>query len=122
MTGRELLHRACTLIFEDDEASWEKYAVEIINTLLAETLEANNGIRAFKGLDIMQEAPQIVRLDDLIPYEEELVNPALVYGLTARIIYDEDDLPKLSYFESKYVNAVNAVSKAKITYSKGMNL
>lgn len=122
MTGKELLHQACALIFEDDETSWEKYAPALINTLLAETMEVNNAVRVSKGMELLEEAPKITDLNEPLPFEEELVNPALVYGLTARIIYDEDDLPKLSYFESKYVNAVNLASRAKITYTEGMNV
>ena len=84
------------------------YALPLLNLLLPELFDINNSILQAEGIDKLKVIPQLENLDDEIPYDERLLRNALPYGLAAKLVYDDNDMGKVGYFQQLYVNAVNS--------------
>lgn len=108
MKATQLLDNALALLATDQAQSPEytDYAVPLINLLLAQTFSCNNSIRAYKGLEELEEIYEIQSLQDELPCEIELVREALPLGLCARFVMDEEDMAKVAYYQNEYVSAV----------------
>ena len=115
MTGREIYENALALLFEDEATAgdYNTFALPLLNMLLPELLGVNNQLRIVRGKMPIQEAPSLESLEDTLPYEEELCRSALPFGLACRLVYDDNDLQKVAYFNAAYVNAVNALSQTQ---------
>lgn len=110
MDGNELLKRAMALYAETDTSDEDarELALPYINMVLAECFEVNNHIRKSKGLDELEEIPELAALTESIPYEDKLVKLALPYGVASKLYFDEgDDNSRLSMFLQEYADRVN---------------
>ena len=118
MTGNELLARAMALYAETDTSDEDArtLAVPYINMVLAETFDTNNRIRQQKGLDPLEEIPEIATLNDAIAYEDYLVKLALPYGLASKLYFDEDDNSRLSMFLQEYADRVNKADRWVVAF------
>lgn len=93
MTGRELYARAVALLGqnEQDVEYYEEIALELINQLLADYLWEHNALCYAAGRgDYYPCAPELLELEDEIPYEERMVRECFPYGLAAMLVADED--------------------------------
>ena len=115
MTGKEVYKNALALLFEDEAAAgdYNTYALPLLNMLLPELLGVNNQLRVLRGKEALDTAPVLKTLDAPLEYEPELCRAALPFGLASRLVYDDNDLQKVAYFNSAYVNAVNALSQTR---------
>lgn len=110
MTARELYERAKALMFEKSTSrDYDNYYIPWTNTLLREQFDLNNHLRLKHGKEELTEIPEIVSGDDDIPYEVEMLNEILPYGLAANFFID-DDLSKFDLFNTKYENAMSKYS------------
>lgn len=115
MTGKELYLAALSLLFETEETAGdaEIHAPVLIGSMLGDLFFLNNILREEAGKEKLSEIPAIQTLDEEVPYEEKLVRGCMPYGLAQRIVYDDDDMGKVDYFQQLYVNAANALSRAR---------
>lgn len=120
MTGFQLLDGSLALLLTDRALAPEytEYAPGLINMLLAETHEINNSLRASKGLAEHAAPQSITSLDDELPCEEELARSALMYGLVAKLIMDDGDMSRVSYFQNQYVSLCSDAAKYVTTAIK----
>lgn len=110
MTGQELLKIAYDEIgtTPGDETEFTPLAVGIINVLLNETFHVNNNLRLSKGLEELT-APQVIEaLGEALTYEHELLYSCLPYGIAEKYAMYDDNPVNTGYYNSKYVNGVNA--------------
>ena len=107
MTGNDLLNFALAHMGEASSAASDYlgYAIPAINVLLSECFDINNSIREYKKLKPLKEHPFIQKLDEEIPYEQELMVECLSYGLAAKLILEDNDYPKFNYYNGMYIQA-----------------
>lgn len=112
MNSKEIFQNAAALCVIDSDITSSEYAAFItqqINTVLKETLRANNVLRRRKGLPSYRKIPKIENLGDDIPYEIELYAPAS-YALAAKILIAENKRRPLAYYYNRnYINLINAI-------------
>lgn len=113
MTGRQAANLTLATLSETaaDNGEFLGFAVGMLNVLLQETLEINNTLCQVKGKTPLAEAPMLESLDQEIPYEAEILRSVIPYGLAEKYVYDEGDPTKINYYNSLYVNAVNACTR-----------
>lgn len=118
MTGNDLLTRAMALYAETDTSDEDARALAVpyINMVLAETFDTNNRIRQRRGLDPLEDIPEIAALSDEIVYENHLVKLALPYGLASKLYFDEDDNSRLSMFLQEYADRVNKADRWVVAF------
>lgn len=113
MTGQDIYELASSFLYEidgEDEDS-KRFAVGFINILLQETLNCENSMRLFKGLETLDEAPYIKNLSEEIPYQPELTRVALPYGVASWFFQEALDNFQAENYRSKYLAAVTEASK-----------
>ena len=114
MTGREVYSAALALLFETPYSAqeyYEQFALPVLNILLPELYSADCGLKQVRGKEPLAEPPQLSGLDQELPYEPELCQNALPYGLCAKLVYDDGEMNKVGYFQNLYVNAVNSLTQ-----------
>lgn len=114
MTGRELLNYALSHMGEVGNGGIETYPYSImsINVILSETFDTNNEIMRSNGLEPLTVAPEIVKIDDEIPYDKNLIKACLSYGLASKLILEDNDLNKFNFFNGMYIQAMQNNTKA----------
>lgn len=113
MTGQQIYELASSFLYEidgEDEDS-KRFAVGFINILLQETLNCENSMRLFKGLDTLEEAPMITSLEENIPYQPELTRVAFPYGVASWFFQEALDNFQAENYRSKYLSAVTEAGK-----------
>ena len=115
MTAEDVYTAALALIFEDEQTAgdYKTFSPALINLLLPGLFSVNNAIREVRGKEPLTELPRVSAFTDEIPYEDDLVIGAMPYGLAEKLVYDDMDMDKVGYFNSQYVNAVNALTQVK---------
>lgn len=114
MTAKQVLDAALSLLFETGATAgdYTAFSLPLLNLLLPELLSLENGRRDAEGAKRLEEAPELLSLDDEIPYSRTLLRSVLPYGLAAKLVYDDNDMGKVSYFQQLYVNAANTFAQA----------
>lgn len=112
MNGLELLENSLALLGTSSTASPEyaPFAVALINVLIAETSEVNNGIRVSKGKERLSQVGEIISLSDVLPCEEELTRSAFVYGLCSKLLLNDDDMARVAYFQNMCASEIEAAA------------
>lgn len=108
MTGQDVFDAALCLMADDAPEDYRSYVLPLLNILLAETMDVNNGLRRWAGKEPLTEAPQLTALDDEIPYEPLLLRMAFPPGLAAKLLFDDGDMNKMAYMQNQYAEGVNA--------------
>lgn len=93
MTGKELYRRAVALLGQEskDVTYYEDIALEAINQLLADYLWEHNAMCYALGQTAYYPvSPELLELEEEIPYNERLVRECFPYGLAALLVADED--------------------------------
>lgn len=116
MTANELFCAALALFYENNSEVHQEFVKGLINILLAECFEVNNRMRRRAGKEELTEIPQIGDMLDPIPYEEMLVRLALPYGLAAKLFFEEQDNPRLTYFLQEYAERVNRCDRWVVAF------
>lgn len=80
---------------------YARHALDIINLLIYEANGINDSMRLARGEPPLSSAPTLESLDDELLLEAELVQRALLYGLCAKLLVD-DDLARAAYFQNLY--------------------
>ncbi len=111
MTAQQLLNTSLSLMSEDSAEDYEAFAIPLINVLLAETFEVNNGLRIFNGKEPAASLQLVTNLTDTLEVEDILASSALPYGLASKLLFDDDDMNRMGYMTNQYANAVNALAK-----------
>lgn len=88
------------------------YSIMSINVILSETFDTNNEIMRSNGLEPLTVAPEIVKIDDEIPYDKNLIKACLSYGLASKLILEDNDLNKFNFFNGMYIQAMQNNTKA----------
>ena len=112
MTGNEVLKLAYDIMGEEESGNSEftAFVPGILTVLLAETFAVNNNLRQSKDLPVLNEMPMITEdsMEEELAYEPEIQRTVLPYGICEKFAYYDDDMSKTGYYNSLYVNGVNA--------------
>lgn len=113
MTALQLLNGALALLGTTSTLSpdYSQYALPLINLLIAETFDVNNTIRLYKQKEELAEIPSISTLEDTMPTEEELNRSAFIYGLCSKLLLNDDDMARVSYFQNMCASEIDAAVK-----------
>lgn len=84
----------------------QSFVLQWMNLLLSESFTYENALRRFKGLEELTEIPVLNSLQDEIPYQYEIIDPALIYGLTSFIAQDDDNEYRTQRYRAMYVQAL----------------
>ena len=90
-------------VSEDD--SLRQYMVMWVNLLLRETLKYENALREVQGEELLVEAPTVNTTADIIPYHQQLVENAFIWGIASFMCKDDDDLTHEQDFRGRYISA-----------------
>lgn len=108
MTVQEMYIKTKIWMFEKVSSNiYDNYIIEICNKVLAETYDENNMCRMFYGkLPFVDGvgAHQVSNMNDELDYEEEYLLDVIPKGIDANFLMD-DDLSKMSIYQTEYNNA-----------------
>lgn len=92
MTGREVYQRAVALLGQEerDVAYFQPLALACLNQMLADCLGEQNALCEVQRRHGFVTAPELLTLEDEIPYAERMVGECFPYGLAAMLIAGED--------------------------------
>lgn len=114
MTGQECYEVTLVLLFEKgyDTTDYDEAALPMLNLMLAEAFPIENSIRMGAGREALKDIPFLKALADPLPYDDRLCRVAFPYGLAAKLVYDDNDMGKVSFFQSQYVSFANECARA----------
>lgn len=118
MTVKELYEKCKQFMFEKQSSKiYDNYVIEICNQKLSELYQDNNMCRMFYGLEPLTIIPQVTAMSDELGVIEDATSlgdglgimpeyqlEVLPIGMVAEFLMD-DDLNKMSRFDTKYNNA-----------------
>ena len=109
MTVRECFEEALGFLPELPEENPEikKFAVNWCNFLLSETFRNENFYREANKIEKLAEIPKLWKIEDEIPYNEELVKTAFPYGMARFIFRENGDISGSREFYQLYVIALS---------------
>lgn len=96
MTGLQIAKAASAQLFagfDDDKTTTEngRYTMHVINRMIAEAFGVENSIRESEGEERLHQIPFITDLNAEIPYHDELLRTAFVYGMAAEYWQNEQE-------------------------------
>lgn len=98
--------------FVGDKAEEDKdnrdLSVPYLNVLLAESLSAENSIRAANGDTELETAPVLTALTDEIVYSDRLAKTAFPYGLAWQYHQEAGNLQLSALYRNLFVDAVES--------------
>lgn len=107
MRAFALYQIAASFISEQPRADdTQCFSLEWLNILLAEALDYENNMRRYKGITELAEAPVLTEMDDEIPYQMQIIRPALIYGLASFMEHDDDNDFRAQQFREMYTKAL----------------
>lgn len=110
MVVRDVLTAALALMFETEGTApdYVEKAPAILNVLVPEVFDVNNGLRVWKGLAPLAEWPEYQSLNDDVILEPELCRAALPYGMATNLLLGDEEEARALNYNAKYADAVNA--------------
>lgn len=122
MTMYELYKKALNVMFEKPTSKvYDSYYKDHINLLLANVFDINNTIRISKQKEPLETIPVLSKDTDEIPYEDQVVNEILPWGLAAQFSID-DDLNKYQIFNTNFLNACFKYERAIVCEIEDVNV
>ncbi len=114
MKAREIFGLACSYISEQPSESGElaELAPAWLDVLAAEVLPYENALRRYRGQAELEKAPRVEELEAEIAYSAELCVPAMVYGLAAQLLLDDENDARAQDFRNYYVVALRECLRA----------
>lgn len=109
MTAAKLLDNALALLLTTSAQTPEytDSTLPLVNMLLCETTPYNDLLREAKGLPATPGLLQIGGMEDELPCEEVFAVMALPHGLCAKLLMDDDDMAKVTWFQNRYLEALS---------------
>lgn len=110
MSVKDILSAALALLFETEGSApdYVEKAPAILNILVPEVFDINNGLRVWKGLAPLEAWPAYQSLNDDVILEPELCRAALPYGLATNLLLGDEEEARALNYNAKYADAVNA--------------
>lgn len=104
MTAEDLFELCAGLFGEmkSECAIWRNGFLMMLNGVLAECLDLENGIRAAEGLEVLKEPIMIKSFEEEIGYDEGLLKSCIVWGVCALLATSDDDNVRAGYFNNKF--------------------
>lgn len=102
MTYGELFDEALGILEYGDRQGREKFALPMLNLVLSELWAINNRVRELNGKETLSEIPVCRGLDEIIPYEDEIVRRDMVLGVVCRLVADEEDPTLHNFYSAEY--------------------
>ncbi|MDO5548287.1 MAG: hypothetical protein Q4F79_07345 [Eubacteriales bacterium] len=92
MTGREVYQRAVALLGQEetDVGYYPALALVCLNQMLADCLGEQNALDQAFGKHSFVTAPELLELEDEVPYHERMVSECFPYRLAALLVAGED--------------------------------
>lgn len=114
MTGDELYRATAVILGEELEKMhyYEKFALGVINQLLANSFRENNSLLVSQGKAELLRPPVLMAKSEEIPYEEALVRECFPYGLGALLVA-EDDKNKFNWLSFEFENRIRLYNRAE---------
>lgn len=97
---------------QSDNPELSDFIVGWINLLLQECLPTENSIRHAKGLPLLDAAPMVSSVTDVIDYQDEITRVALPYGVAYYVYIDDDNEYRSQDMRGRFVNALDEAQKA----------
>lgn len=126
MKAEKIIELATALTHGIPDSSTTQLALAQLNIILAECLNCENSIRAYKGLPTLEEAPYVRGVDDDIDFDSAITRGVIPFGLAAYIfrgraddtnaqlnrnIYDAS---RINAMKTSYVDTVNAYATTDV--------
>ena len=113
MTVKNIFKNALSLCGESNTAPYlADFAVDWANALLAELFEVEQSIRRARGEAELSAVPEVAAAEDEVPYCEELLRGAFVFGFAAFICDLCDDRELAAKHRARSAAAAETAAKA----------
>ncbi len=109
MTGLQIYNLASAMLYEDTGTNLpeERYTVHFLNRIIAETFMLENNMRESEGKELLTKIPWVERIEEEIPYHEEILRTVFVYALAEHYWTEELDTYQADLNRARYLNAIN---------------
>lgn len=101
----EKLFDLCAGIFGESSsecAVWHNGFLGMLNGILAECMDLENGIRLAEGLEALAEPVEIKDFGEEIGFDNNLLLSCVLWGVCALLAAGDDDNVRAGYFNSKF--------------------
>ena len=109
MTGLQIYNMASAMLYEDTGTNIkeERYSVHFLNRLIAEAYMVEQNMREAEGSELLTEIPWVDTIEQEIPYHEQMLRTAFVYGLAMHYWQEELDTYQAETCKAEYLAALN---------------
>lgn len=104
MTAEDMFE-LCTGLFGESKsecAIWRDGFLAMLNGILAECFDLENGIREAGALEPLKEPLTVRAFGDEIDYDMSLLKTCVVWGVCALLAVSDDDNVRAGYFNNKF--------------------
>lgn len=113
ITVRDLLRQAMSVMGEEAgyESGYATFTVNLVNQLMIDCFECNNTRRIFAGKEPLGGIPTVKNMEDIIPFEYEVISGVMSYGLAYWLLFQDDENDKANICNANY--ETNKIKYAK---------
>ena len=104
MTAEEMFE-LCTGFFGENKsecALWREGFLAMLNGVLAECFDLENGIREACGKKALAEPLTVKSFNDEIDYDAGLLKTCVIWGVCVLLAMSDDDNVRAGYFNNKF--------------------
>ena len=104
MKVEELFQLCCGMFGESSDSCqvWRDGFLAMVNGVLAECMDLENGIRLSKGENPVTVPQVVTGFDEMLQYDEKLIRRCIVWGVCTLLATADDDAMKANLFNNKY--------------------
>ena len=84
------------------ESGYATFTVNLVNQLMIDCFECNNTRRIFTGKEPLEEIPAVKNMEDIIPFEHEVISGVMSYGLAYWLLFQDDENDKANICNANY--------------------
>ncbi len=105
MTVQNVYDRALALMYttNTDTTDYDDYVIPIINVMLSELFDINNGILLANDGTALTSIPTVTATTDTLTYEDEITTAIMPYGLAGTLLTEDQSTYNLgTQYKNKY--------------------
>lgn len=114
MTANELFNQVLAVMSENksNSSGYSEFFVGMTNQVMAELFPMENSYRQSLGLDGLKEVPVITKMEDVIPYQDNIVRNVMVWGIATLLALGDEENMKAGFYDNKYQTNRNQFNRA----------
>ena len=116
--AEDIFRKACALISQttEDSPELESFSPDWLDIWLVEALSFENARRRYEAdpaRPVLATAPVVAKMDDVVPYDDEICRVALPYAMACQFYIDDENEYRAQDFRARFVNALADTQKLR---------